>query len=534
MERHTSVAQAADEAPWPARISRERLKALTEHVTLAGTERTFVSVHTPFTGDQIGEVPAGQPEDIQKAVEQARPAQRAWARRSMSHRRKVLLRCHDLVLERQHELLDVMQLEGGKARRHAFEEVLDVAINSRYYAYHGEEHLRSRRREGALPLLTTAREHHHPVGVVGLIAPWNYPLTLAVSDALPALMAGNAVVLKPALQTPFTALLAKEVMQEAGLPPDLFQIVTGRGRELGPPLIGAVDFVGFTGSTETGRKVAALAGEHLTKCSLELGGKNPMLVLDDADLERAVEGAVQGCFANAGQLCISFERLYVQGGIYDRFVDRFVERTRALRLSASYTFAAEVGSLISQEQLDAVAAHVQDAVDHGAEVLTGGRARPDIGPYFYEPTVLRSGSPNMRAAQEETFGPVVVVHRFGDVEEAIQAANDSPYGLNASLWTGRTRQARQWARRIQCGTVNINEAYAAAWGSVDAPMGGMKASGLGRRHGREGILKYTESQTVAEQRLFPVVGFPDVLHPRTYARLMSQAVGVMRYLPGMR
>jgi len=501
--------------------------------TATPADRDAIAVHMPWTGEPIGSVSACTEADVNLALQRSREAQRHWAKQPIGDRQAIFLRYHDLLLQRQDELLDLVQIESGKARRHALEEVLDVAINSRYYAIHAKSYLKPRRRQGALPLLTSTYEHHHPLGVVGIIAPWNYPLTLAVSDAIPALIAGNAVLLKPALETPFTALFAIQLLQEAGLPEDLFQVVTGHGRIIGPPLIAGVDCLCFTGSSQTGRALARQAGERLIPCSMELGGKNPMLVLNDANLDQAVAGAIRGCFANAGQLCISCERLYVQSGIYERFLQAFVESTHALRLGASLDFEVDVGCLISREQLLKVDAHVRDAVAQGATVLAGGRTRPDLGPFFYEPTVLTGVTPQMQVAQSETFGPVVAVYPFETIEEAVQAANNSTYGLNASIWAGNTRMACQVAQQLQCGTVNINEAYAATWASIDAPMGGMKDSGVGRRHGRQGILKYTEPQTVAVQRwlaIAPPPGIP-VQH---YARLMTAALRLLRHIPGWR
>ena len=449
-----------------------------------------------------------------------------------SHRRAIFLRYHDLVLDHQEQLLDLVQIEGGKARRHAVEEIYDVAINARYYAYHAAGFLRPRRRQTPLPILTQAWEYRHPVGLVGIIAPWNYPLTMAVSDAIPALLAGNAVLLKPAELTPFTALYAVQLLREAGLPDDLFQVLTGRGRDIGATLIAASDFLCFTGSTETGRDVACRAGENLIKCSLELGGKNPMIVLDDADLDRAVHGAIQGCFSSAGQLCISFERLYVQSGIFDRFVAAFTRRTAALRLGTALDYSIDIGSLISQDQLDKTREHVEDAVAKGATVLTGGQARPDIGPYFFEPTILTDVTPEMKLYREETFGPVVAIYRFDDVEDAIRQANDSEYGLNASIWTRDLRRGREIAQRIRCGTVNVNEAYAATWGA-HAPMGGMRNSGIGRRHGEEGFTKYTESQTIAVAPFAPL--FPPFgMDIGVTAKLFPALLRAVKHVPGLR
>jgi succinate-semialdehyde dehydrogenase/glutarate-semialdehyde dehydrogenase len=356
---------------------------------------------------------------------------------------------------------------------------------------------------------------------------------MAITDALPALVAGNGVVLKPDQQTPFTALWGLELLQKAGLPLDLFQIVTGKGSELGTPLIDQTEFIAFTGSTKTGRIVARQAAERLIGCSLELGGKNPMIVLADAHLESAVEGAIRGCFANAGQLCISIERLYVHQSIYDRFVKRLVARVSRMSLDASLDFEADMGSLVSRAQLEKVETQVLDAVARGAKVLTGGRHRPDIGPYFYEPTVLEGVSEEMEICGEETFGPVVAVSSFDTVEEAIDRANDSRYGLNASIWTSDTEAGREVAGQIQAGTVNVNEAYAATWASVDAPMGGFKESGLGRRHGAEGILKYTEAQTISVQRGLPIASPPGV-GEKDFSELMSGALRLLRWIPGLR
>lgn len=517
---------------FPARVTGDRLSRLAETVP-TGADRPEIAVDAPYTGDAIGSIPACTPDDVRAAVERAAEAQADWADRPVDDRAAVLLRFHDLLLDRRAELLDVAQLESGKARIDAFEEVLDVATTARHYAHRAARYLRSERRKGALPLLTRTVEHRHPVGVVGVIAPWNYPLTLAVSDAIPALLAGNSVVLKPASETPFTALLVRELLLAAGLPGDVFQVVTGRGSEVGPALVDAVEYVCFTGSTETGREIARRAGENLVDCSLELGGKNPMVVLADADLDAAAAGAVQGCFTNAGQLCISFERLYVHRDAYDEFLGRFVRRTRALSLRAGYGWGADVGSLVSADQLATVEAHVEDAVEKGANLLVGGRARPDLGPFFFEPTVLTGVSDGMELAREETFGPVVSVRPFDAADEAVALANDSEYGLNASVWSGDGERGRELARRIDCGTVNVNDAYAAAWGSVDAPMGGMKASGLGRRHGREGFLKYTESQTVAEQRAGSIHP-PDRLPKRVYTKGMTMALRAMKRLPGVR
>jgi succinate-semialdehyde dehydrogenase/glutarate-semialdehyde dehydrogenase len=488
-------------------------------------------VAMPATGKILGHVPHGTAEDVAAAAETARGAQPGWARLDAADRSKVLLRFAELVLSQQDEVLDLIQLENGKARRHAFEEIIDVAQTSRYYARTAPRYLRPQRRAGAFPVLTRTWEYHHPKGVVGVISPWNYPLTLGISDALPALAAGNAVIAKPDGQTPYSALWAADLLAEAGLPPGVLQVVTGPGPELGGPLTEHCDFLMFTGSTRVGRIVAAQAARRLIDYSMELGGKNAILVLADADLRRAVPGAVRAAFSSTGQLCISVERMFVEDSVWDAFVPRFAKAARSLRLGHSLDYKPDIGSLISARQLEAVTRHVSEAVGKGAKVLAGGNARPDIGPYFYEPTVLTDTSADMAVYADETFGPVVSLYRVSDAEEAVKRANDSCYGLNFSVWTRDTRKGRQIASRLEAGTVNINEAYAAAWGSVDAPMGGWKDSGVGSRHGEHGILKYTNAQTVALQRLLPIAP-PGPTPPAAYARAMTAAMRALQRLPG--
>lgn len=515
------------------RITPSLLEGLKDFIPVSGDERGTIPVEIPFTGEELGHVPRCTETSVQKAAARVRNEQPSWAERSCGERAAIFVRLHDLILGRQDEILDLVQLETGKARKHAFEEVADVALVARYYAHHSERHIAPQRRKGVLPGLTAVWEHHRPRGIVGIIAPWNYPLTLAISDAIPALMAGNGVILKPDGQTPFTALWAAELLRQAGLPFDLFQVVTGRGSELGGPLIDNVDFIQFTGSTRTGRVVARQAAERLIGCSLELGGKNAAIVLADADLEEAVEGVVRGSFTNTGQLCIATERLYVHEDIYDRFLSKFVARTAELVLGSTLDYDVDMGSLSSAQQLETVEAHVRDAVERGARVLTGGERRSDLGPYFFAPTILERVSPGMTVCAEETFGPVVAVYPFRTVEEVVAWANDSRYGLNASIWTTDISSALELATSIEAGTVNINDAYSATWGSVDAPMGGMKDSGIGRRHGAEGILKYTESQTVAVQRGLALAAPPE-LGDEKFSSLMSGALRLLRRVPGLR
>lgn len=506
-------------------VTPELVARLTRGV--AGSGRT--ANHTPFTGDKLADLPEATPEDVAEAFARARAAQPAWAAVPVRARAAVLLRFHDLVLSRQAEVLDLIQLETGKARLHAHEEVQAVTVAARHYGRRAPSYLRPKGHAGAMPTLTKVTELRQPRGVVGQIAPWNYPFELSIGDALPAFVAGNALVMKPDTETALTALWARDLMIEAGLPAEVFQIVLGEGPVVGPELVRHADYVSFTGSTRTGREVAQGAAARLVGVSLELGGKNAMLVLRDADIEKAAAGAVRACFSSAGQLCISIERLYVHASIADEFVARFAARTKAMRLGSSLAYGAEMGSLAGERQLAAVQRHVDEAVAKGATLVAGGVARPDIGPLFYEPTILDGVEAPMAVCGEETFGPVVSIYRFTDEDEVVAQANATAYGLNSSVWTKDSRRGHAVAARLRTGTVNINEGYAPAYGSAGAPMGGMKDSGLGRRHGSEGILKYTEAQTVAHQRLLPMapsLGMDD----EKYAAFMTRSLKVMKAL----
>ena len=510
------------------RVDGERLDRLATVVTRDDGDRESLAVEAPFTGEPVGRVPACTAADADLAVRRARTAQPEWADRPLDERVAVVERFADLVWDERDDLLDLLQLEGGKARRTGYEELLEIVSTCEYYG-DAERHLSPDRREGVLGPLSPTRVNHHPRGVVTIVSPWNYPLTLSLSDAIPALVAGNGVVLKPDEHTPFVALRAVELLREAGLPPDVCQVVTGDGAEVGETLVAGSDYVGFTGGRETGRIVAEQAGRNLVPCSLELGGKNPMLVLDDANVGTAVRGAVAGCFSNAGQLCVAPERVYVHEALYEEFVERLVVATEALALGTGTSLDVDVGSLASEAQLDRVSAHVEDAREAGATVQTGGQHRPDVAPYAFEPTVLTDVTPDADLFREETFGPVVAVYPVGSDREAVERANDTEFGLNACVFTEDHDRGRRVAERVEAGTVGVNDPYISTLGAVDAPMGGRKQSGFGGRHGPEGIRKYTERQTVAVSRVGPIAP-PSWLPGEWYTSALSAVVKLRRRL----
>lgn len=474
------------------------VRALTAR--LRASSGTSTTTRAPATGALLASVPLSSPEDVAAAAVEAREAQRDWARTPVRERAALVLRLADRMLAERSEVLDLVQLESGKARLHAFEEVVDLASLARHLAVRGPRYLAPRREPGLVPGLTSVRVHHRPVGLVGVVTPWNYPLNLPLGDTLQALLAGNAVLLKPDTQTVLTALWGVARLEEAGLPAGLVHVVAG-GPEVGAAVVDAVDHVAFTGSTATGRKVAEAAARRLVPVTLELGGKNALYVAEDVDVETAAEGAVRACFVGAGQVCVSVERLYVHEAVAERFTEAFVRRVRALRLGFSLDYRHDVGSLTTEAQLEKVLAHLDDAVGRGARVLAGGVHRTDLGPLFFEPTVLADLPEDAVCAREETFGPLVALRTVASDAEAVARMNDTEMGLSASIWTASERRGRALAAQVRSGMVNVNEGYAAAWSAYGAPAGGWGASGIGARHGREGLLATTRTQTVAAQRL---------------------------------
>jgi succinate-semialdehyde dehydrogenase/glutarate-semialdehyde dehydrogenase len=485
-------------------------------------------LRSPLTGEAITTLQLSTTTDVAEAFAAARKAQADWAQTSMHYRAAILHKFETLVMGDQSTVLDYVQIENGKARGNAHDELLDVVLTAQYYAKNGARYLKTKKRQGAFPIVTRTREVHHPIGVIGFISPWNYPLTLAISDMLPALLAGNAAVLKPDMQTPFSALWAVAKLFEAGVPRDLIQVVLGEGSDLGPDMVANADYIMFTGSTRVGRIVAAGAGQRLIGASMELGGKNSMIIDSSVNVDHAVQQAMRGAFANAGQLCIGTERIAVHADIYDEFSKAFAKAVDAMRIQNHVGWGSDLGVLINQRQLETTERHIADAVSKGARVIAGGSRDAAGGPLGYRPTVLVDVPESAEVCNSETFGPVCSLYKWSDEAELVKFVNNTEYGLSASIVSKRTAWANQLARKIKAGAVNINDSFAAAYASIDAPMGGMKASGVDRRHGAQGILKYTESQTIAEQRwinLGPQKGMTD----ESWARFTSKSLKYLKW-----
>jgi len=480
-----------------------------------------------YTGDLLVELPQSTPADIEQAFATARAAQREWAARPLKERLRVFERAHTLFVDHATTTTDLIQAESGKNRRMAIEETCDPVMVMSHYLKRAPHLLRPRKRGGPVPFLTTSTEIRQPKGVVGIIAPWNFPFATGISDSISALMAGNAIVLKPDNKTALSPLYGVQLLEQAGLPKGLFQVVCGEGPDVGPTLIDHANYVMFTGSTATGRVIGERAGRNLIGCCLELGGKNPMIVLEDADLDDVVQGAIFGAFGNTGQICMHIERMYLPESRYDEFRTKFVAATEALAIGASYDFGMDMGSLVSPDHKDRVQAHVEDAVAKGATVVTGGRARPDLGPAFFEPTILEGVTTDMLCGVTETFGPVVALHRYRTVDEAVALANDTDYGLNASVWGGDVAAACRVGRRIESGNVNINDILATAFAAKGTPSGGVKQSGVGARHGDQGMLKYTDVQNLAVLKK-QVMGARPGQDYDAYVRSMLSGLKMMR------
>jgi acyl-CoA reductase-like NAD-dependent aldehyde dehydrogenase len=463
-----------------------------------------IDVENPATGQVVASIPVVPPERIPELVERARAAQQGWEALGFEGRAQLLRRCQKWVIDNSDRVIETIVSETGKAWEEAqLAEVSYAAAAFGFWAKNAEDYLADEKVKTASPFVKGRKliVRHVPVGVVGVIGPWNYPLTNSFGDCIPALAAGNAVILKPSEVTPLTALLMAECLRECGVPENVYQVAPGFG-ETGGALVDAVDFLMFTGSTATGKRVMERAAQTLTPIALELGGKDPMLVCADADLERAANAAVHYSMQNAGQTCISTERLYVEAPIYDEFVSLVTQKVGQLRTGAPHgPGSTDLGAVIHPPQADIVEAHVRDAVDKGARVVAGGKRSDDQG-HFYEPTVLVDVDHTMTCMRDETFGPTLPIMKVADADEGIRLANDTPYGLQASVWTKDVAKGEKLARRMEAGAVTVNDAQI-NYVALELPMGGWKTSGLGTRHGPDGIRKYTKTQSLVVTRFAP-------------------------------
>jgi acyl-CoA reductase-like NAD-dependent aldehyde dehydrogenase len=467
-----------------------------------GASAPTIGVENPATGELITTIPVHGADELKAMADRARAAQPQWEAIGFEGRGRIMRRAQKWMLDNADRVLDTVVSETGKTYEDAQLADFGYTVSALgFWAKEGPKYLEDERVPSWRNPVAAGKKlviRYAPVGLVGVIGPWNYPIVNSFGDCIPAMMAGNCVILKPSEVTPLSALLMAEMMRECGLPENVFQVATGDGGT-GAALIGVVDCVMFTGSSRTGKAVMKAAAEALIPCYLELGGKDPMIVCADANLDRAANAAAFYSMNNGGQVCISVERCYVEAPIYDEFVAKVTENVRSLRQGVpTGVGTVDVGAVIFPPQLDIVDEHVRDAVAKGAKVLTGGHPRSGPGRY-YEPTVLVDVDHSMKCMQEETFGPTLPIMKIGDVEEGVRLANDSEYGLQASVWTGDVERGEQVARRIEAGVVCVNDAQV-NYTALNLPMGGWKTSGLGTRHGAAGIRKYTKVQSLLVTR----------------------------------
>jgi acyl-CoA reductase-like NAD-dependent aldehyde dehydrogenase len=473
---------------------------LTDLQTAANVSARKIASVNPATGELLRELECATEPEVQAAVKRARVAQPAWAELGVRRRLNLVRNFQRLLHQKKSEVAQLVTREAGKPYVEALlTEVLVVLDAARFLIENAYRMLRDDPVPHGNLAMKTKSGHlvREPYGVIGIISPWNYPFSIAATDSLAALVAGNAVVVKPSEFTSLTAMELASLLHEAGIPEDVFQVIVGDGATGAALTNAAIDKLVFTGSVSTGKRIAQAAAARLLPVVLELGGKDPMLVLDDANVEIAASGAVWGAFVNAGQACLSVERCYVHRSLYEPFLEACVRKTGELRVGNGTDPETDIGPLIRERQLRNVESQVEDARAQGARVLAGGKRLPELGGNFYAPTVLADATPGMRIMREETFGPVLPVTPFESDEDAVRLANDSEYGLAASVWTSDRTRGEALARRVQAGTVMVNDVVS-CFGISEAPHGGMKASGIGRSHGRLGLeemvrMKYLDS-----------------------------------------
>jgi acyl-CoA reductase-like NAD-dependent aldehyde dehydrogenase len=473
--------------------------------TNGGAAAGTIPVENPATGEVITSVPVLGAVELEAFEQRAREAQPGWEAIGFDGRGKVFKRAQKWMTENTERILETVMSESGKTYEDA--QLADYGYTvaalgfwaKEAEGYLADEHVPSWNNPVVAGKKLIIR--YAPVGVVGVIGPWNYPITNSFGDCIPAMMAGNGVILKPSEVTPLSSLLMQEMLGECGIPEGVFQVATGDG-STGAELINHVDCMMFTGSTRTGKAVMKAAAERLIPCYLELGGKDPMIVCADANLDRAANAAAYYSMNNGGQVCISVERVYVEEPVYDAFVEKVTDNVKQLRQGKpGAAGTVDVGAVTFPPQMDIVDSQVKDAVEKGAKVLTGGHPHSGEGRY-YEPTVLVDVDHSMKIMTDETFGPTLPIMKVRDADEAIRMANDTDYGLAASVWTRDTERGEALARRVEAGAVCVNDAQV-NYAALNLPMGGWKASGLGTRHGAGGIRKYTRVQSLLVTKLAP-------------------------------
>src|ERR1044071_1531386 len=474
--------------------------------TLPASETREIIAHDPSTAEEIGRVPLMDARQVAAAVNRARVAQPAWTKISYRERARFILRARQIVLDQLEDIAQLISRETGKPKSEAISMEIVPTLDLMHYFAHNAQHLLDSRKIDLGQYNFMARSSYivyKPLGVVGIISPWNFPWATPLDEVVMALMAGNAVVVKPSELTPLTALKIENIFKQAELPAGLLEIVTGDG-STGAALVDAgVNKIMFTGSVKTGKYVAAAAAKHLTPVVLELGGKDPMIVLEDANLENAARAAIWGAFCNSGQACASIERCYVHESIAGKFTDLVVKETKLLKQDKASTDAIDVGAMTNEQQLLIVEDHVGDAVARGAKVRTGGHRLNGTKGWFHEPTVVTGVDHSMKLMRDETFGPVLPIMTFKTDEEAIRLANDSIYGLTASVFTSDIARGKRLAEQVDAGTVMVNEVvYTHA--VAQTPWGGVKHSGYGRTHGRLGLLEMVAPQHI-HVNAFPVL-----------------------------
>lgn len=465
-------------------------------------ENEIVSCN-PATNEEIGRVENTSAENVRIVVEKSRAAFRKWRETSFATRRKFVMSAREVILSELDEIARLISDESGKPVAEALSmEIAPVLDLMQYFARNAQKILKSRKINIGLyaALGRYSKIVYQPLGVVGIIPAWNYPFSIPLGETAMALMAGNTVVLKPSELTPFVGLKIREIFAKAGLPENVVQVVTGDGRAGAALVEAAPDKIMFTGSVATGKKIAESAAKNLTSVVLELGGKDPMIVFADANLELAAQGAIWGAFCNSGQSCSSVERLYVEESVAEELTRKIVEKTKNLRQDSGDKETTDIGAMSSERQLKLVENHVAEFEKDGAQILTGGKRNANLAGTFFEPTVISGATNKMRAMREETFGPTLPIATFKTEEEAIRLANDSEFGLTASVWTRDLAKGKRVAEKIEAGTVCVNEVLY-THGIGQTPWGGFKNSGNGRTHGTFGLLELVQVQHIHVNRL---------------------------------